>query len=693
VTADRSIWNGRPVLWRRLSFALLSLIVLYAGTMIIVGQVVAGPAPPDVDTPVDCEWSIVPSVNSEAYNAFHGVAPVSANDIWAVGSKGPGNFGQLTLIEHWDGVSWSTVSSPSPGNNQNELEDVIALASNDVWAAGYINQLSGGNAESLFLRWDGATWSRIASPNPGTFRNNIYGLAALATDDVWAVGYSWPSGSRHKTMILHWDGSAWSVVPSPNVGTFDNHLFAVNALSPDNVWAVGHYMDSGGMWQTLTLHWDGSAWGVVPSPNVPSTHNHLMSISMLSGSDGWAVGYTCTRSDCFGGNFGTQTEDLLILRWDGSVWSIVPNPDLDADFAFFKDVVALSANNAWAVGSYGTNESPEILVMHWDGSSWNLVPSPNPSPSCCPMLDAIVALPGGDMWAVGDYHFPDHIVFRTLAQYYPASCGSTVTPTPVLPTATATQPPAPTNTPTRTATTLPATSTPGISTATSTSIPTTAPSNTPAAPTQTPTTCSVLFSDVPEGSTFYPFVRCLACRGILTGYEDGTFRPGNSVTRAQLAKVVSNAAGWTDVPFEQTFDDVPPGHTFYLFIERIASRGIMSGYPCGDPGEPCGPSDGPYFRPGANSTRGQIAKVVSNAAGLGGDPGAQIFEDVPPAHTFYLWVQRLAAYGIMSGYPCGGPGESCVLPANRPYFRPSGPTTRGQTAKIVANAFFPTCQP
>ncbi|MGA7730036.1 MAG: S-layer homology domain-containing protein [Chloroflexia bacterium] len=690
MTSDGSTWNGRPVLWRRLSFALLSLLVLYAGVLIIAGRVVAGSAPLDVNSPADCEWTIIPSVNSEAYNVFHGVAPVSANDIWAVGSKGPGNFGQLTLIEHWDGTSWSTATSPSPGNNQNELEDVVALSSNDVWAAGYINQFSGSSAESLFLHWDGATWSRVASPNPGNFRNNIYGLTVLAPDDVWAVGYSWPSGSRHRTMIFHWDGSVWSVVPSPNVGTFDNHLFAVNALAPDNVWAVGHYMDSSGTWQTLTLHWDGSAWSVVPSPNVPSTHNHLMSISMLSGSDGWAVGYTCTPSDCFGGNFGTLTEQLLILRWDGIALSIVPNPDLDADFAFFKDVVALSSNNAWAVGSYGTNDMPKTLIMHWDGSSWNLVPSPDPSPSCCPMLDAIISLPGGDMWAVGDYHFPDHIVFRTLAQYYPASCGATATPTS-----------APTNTPTRTSTSILATGTPLVSTATSTAIatstpiPTSASTGTPTAPvpTQTPTACVVLFSDVPEGSTFYPFVRCLACRGILGGYEDGTFRPSNSVTRAQLAKIVSNAAGWADVPSEQTFGDVPPGHTFYLFIERIASRGIMSGYPCGGSGEPCGPGNSPYFRPGVTSTRGQIAKVVSNAAGLGGDPGGQLFEDVPPAHTFHLWVQRLAAQGVMSGYPCGGPGEPCVAPTNRPYFRPSGATTRAQTAKIVANAFFPNCAP
>lgn len=196
---------------------------------------------------------------------------------------------------------------------------------------------------------------------------------------------------------------------------------------------------------------------------------------------------------------------------------------------------------------------------------------------------------------------------------------------------------------------------------------------------------------MPEGSTFHSFVKCLACKGVLAGYADGTFRPGDSVTRGQLSKIVSNAAGWFDMPSGQSFEDVPPTHTFYLFVERLSSRDIILGYACNEPSEPCGPGNLPYFRPGNNATRGQIAKIVSNAASFSGDPGAQIFEDVPSTGTFYTWVQRLASPGIMSGYPCGGTGEPCG-PGNRPYFRPSGLTTRGQTAKIIANTFFPNCE-
>jgi hypothetical protein len=202
-----------------------------------------------------------------------------------------------------------------------------------------------------------------------------------------------------------------------------------------------------------------------------------------------------------------------------------------------------------------------------------------------------------------------------------------------------------------------------------------------------------MFVDVPPGSTFYSYIRCLACRGIVNGYQDGTFRPNNNVTRGQLSKIISNSAGYSDPQPAQMFQDVPPGSTFQVFIGRLASRGYISGYQCGGSGEPCVPPDNlPYFRPNASASRGQTAKIVSNAAGFSDPPGAQMFEDVLPGSTFYDYVQRLASRGILNGYQCGGAAEPCVPPANLPYFRPGANVTRGQSAKIVSNTFFPDCR-
>jgi serine protease AprX len=301
------------------------------------------------------------------------------------------------------------------------------------------------------------------------------------------------------------------------------------------------------------------------------------------------------------------------------------------------------------------------------------------------------------------------IVTHTPCPQYTPSRTPTYTPTrtPTGPPLTGTGTPThtPTNTPTHTATNTP-TYTPTnsggatvIPTNTGTNTATDTPTDTPnpVSGTDTPTVtvtstvCPIQFSDVPNGSTFYPYIRCLACRGIVNGYSDGTFRPYNNVTRGQLTKIVSIGGPYPD-PHTQTFQDVPPGSTFYIFVERLAARGYISGYPCGVPGEPCVPPGNlPYFRTNNNATRGQITKIVSNVAGFIDPPAGQIFEDVPPGSTFYTYTQRLASRGVMQGYPCGGVGEPCVPPTDRPYFRTFNNATRGQTSKIVANTFFPNC--
>ncbi|MEO5953123.1 MAG: S-layer homology domain-containing protein, partial [Chloroflexia bacterium] len=285
---------------------------------------------------------------------------------------------------------------------------------------------------------------------------------------------------------------------------------------------------------------------------------------------------------------------------------------------------------------------------------------------------------------------------------------ATLAPTQTIGGNTATPVPTNTNTavPTSTNTSVPATSTDTVTpvepTGTGTSVPPT--------PTVLPTStaCTLAFADVPPNSTFYSYIQCLACKGIISGYACGSagepcnvnndpyFRPGNNITRGQIAKIVANAGAYSDeIPLStQTYQDVAPGSTFWVYIERLSLYQIMQGYACGSPGEPCGIDNKPYFRPAANATRGQIAKIVSNAAGFNDmiQPGTQTFEDVQEGSTFHVFVERLLLNrpGVMSGYPCGGIGEPCGS-GNKPYFRPAATATRGQLSKIVSNTFFPDC--
>ncbi|HEX8599710.1 MAG TPA: S-layer homology domain-containing protein [Chloroflexia bacterium] len=217
-----------------------------------------------------------------------------------------------------------------------------------------------------------------------------------------------------------------------------------------------------------------------------------------------------------------------------------------------------------------------------------------------------------------------------------------------------------------------------------------------AAATSTATPCTINFPDNQPGDTFYEYIQCLACRGIVTGYPDGMFHAERNITRGQISKMVSNAAGFNEDPGPQIYQDVPPGSTYYEYINRLTNRGIMSGYPCPErpEGDDCDPDNPVIFLPNANATRGQLAKIVSNAAGYNEAVSGQFYADVPPAgqgSQFYEWIMRLTNRGVMSGYPCGGPGEPCDG-QNRPYFRWAVEVTRGQAAKIVANTFFPNCE-
>ena len=171
------------------------------------------------------------------------------------------------------------------------------------------------------------------------------------------------------------------------------------------------------------------------------------------------------------------------------------------------------------------------------------------------------------------------------------------------------------------------------------------------------------FSDVQITDYFYESVRYLYCAGVISGYSDGTFRPGNNTTRGQLSKIVVLALGWSVVcPTNGHFSDVPVGSTFFCFVETAFSHGIISGY-----------NDG-TFRPSNNVTRAQLCKIVVLAMGWTLlCPTSAHFSDVPVGSTFFCFVETAFSHGIISGY-------------NDSTFRPGNNATRGQICKIVFRA-------
>jgi hypothetical protein len=214
---------------------------------------------------------------------------------------------------------------------------------------------------------------------------------------------------------------------------------------------------------------------------------------------------------------------------------------------------------------------------------------------------------------------------------------------------------------------------------------------------RTSPSCPGAFSDLAANDFSYPYVKCLTCAGVMSGYDDGTFRGGASVTRGEMARWIALAAGYTDMfaPDHQSFVDVPPTDPNWLYIERLYAHKIIVGYPCGvAPGGPC---PGQYWHPENLIIRAQTAKLVTLAAGYNDPiaPTKQTFREVPPTHPYWLYVERAVAHGLVSGYDCdnvtynvcGATFENCP----GPYYRCCLPITRSQAAKFIALAFYPTC--
>jgi hypothetical protein len=266
-------------------------------------------------------WSVVSSPNpaSSTSNTLNSVTAISANDIWAVGvdsivgagkdgNSGGGSTG--TLIEHWNGTVWSIVTGRNPSTSLNQLNSVAAVSTSNVWAVGYESDVKANRDKTLVEHWNGHTWSVVASPNVLSADGGLSSVTVISGHNLWAVGTSHNRNSGQiNTLIEQWNGSKWSIVTSPNPSSFDNVLRSVSAVSAKDVWAVGVDFGTpniggnsgGGFDVTLVEHWNGTAWKVVSSSNSPSSNNNvLLAVTGVPGSasQAWAVGqysFTNTR--------------------------------------------------------------------------------------------------------------------------------------------------------------------------------------------------------------------------------------------------------------------------------------------------------------------------------------------------------------------------------------------------------------
>ncbi|HYO50949.1 MAG TPA: YCF48-related protein [Chloroflexia bacterium] len=531
------------------------------------------------------------------------------------------------------------------------------MDANDVYHA-WIASDSGAVA---FTTDGGAHWDYSVVP----LRPEFYNIAVDFADNL----NGWTAGERG---IVHSTdgGRTWVQQISPTLG--QSEIWSVFAINPTTV-LVG----ASGIFRSTDA---GNSW---TQAQTPSSTNYY-DIFFIDQSVGWAVGSNgkLSKSTDGGATWTAQGSGInLDLRrvsfadhsngWvagegnlllhttnGGATWAPQDIGIPNSTYVNINGVSAISPLIAWICG---TDPILDGFVKRTTdgGATWTTETTGTEADNT---YQAIAFIDANYGWVGGTNYPPDGGTLRRTSGAPPP----TLTPV-ASNTVVASTPTTAASTPTGVATGVPVSTSTPRATGTVTAI-TTALASVTAQVTTTPITCNVQFTDVAAGSTFYANIMCLACQGFISGYSDGTFRPNNEVTRGQLAKIVANAAGFNEPVSGQTFTDVPPTHTFYPFIERMVARGVIGGY-----------ADG-TFRPGNNASRGQIAKIVSNAAGYSEPVSGQTFTDVAPGSTFYEFIERLSIRGVIGGYSDGT-------------FRPGNNATRGQTSKIVSNAFFPECTP
>jgi len=335
------------------------------------------------------------------------VSTLSTSNAWAVEGT--------NVVLHWNGTTWAQTALPQYGR-ASYLDAVDALSATDVWAAGFYDTAS-SQCRPLLERWNGTTWTRVpgpASTRPasaaaaparsadtvltGTF---LQGVSGTSASNAWAVGYDVVASPPvySVSVILHWNGTSWARMPSPEPGGGTNvYLNAVTSLSPTDAWAVGHYTTTAGKTKALAAHWNGTRWTLVAAPN-PANGGFLdlNGISAASASDIWAVG-----------TYGNQ--HTLALHWNGASWTQVATPSPGYSGNTLSAVAAVSPSTAWAVGSYyvfrPTGAIPvKTLLLRWNGTRWIQVATPNPGADVS-MLNGVSASSPSNAWAAGSYQLP-----------------------------------------------------------------------------------------------------------------------------------------------------------------------------------------------------------------------------------------------------------------------------------------------
>ncbi|MGO9343754.1 MAG: hypothetical protein ACLP6E_14745 [Acidimicrobiales bacterium] len=342
--ARNRLWHGSR--WAMLVVGVISPFVLVARTGTAHATTASSP-----------NWKILPTPNEgTGDNRLGGVSCHSLNACVSVGYYLDSSGNSQTLAESWNGTAWTLTSSPNKGNDGDQLNAVSCLSSSNCVAVGTFDTTA-GRYQSLIESWNGTTWSVTPSPDPSEAFDYLSGVSCVGPTFCVAVGESGKDYS--KTLIVSWNGTIWSLATSPDPGA-GNALSGVSCVSKSNCVAVGTLETTAGRHKTLVESWNGTTWSVTPSPNRASDSLY---------------GVSCTKTRCMavGSYFSGGRAQPLTESWNGTVWSKVESPSFNKSTVVTLNAVSCSSStHCVAVGGYD-----EVLIESWNGAEWSVTKGPD----------------------------------------------------------------------------------------------------------------------------------------------------------------------------------------------------------------------------------------------------------------------------------------------------------------------------
>src|SRR5688572_24157039 len=240
-------------------------------------------------------------------------------------------------------------------------------------------------------------WVQVPSPDPSATRNMIRGMSGTSSSDVWAVGsyeevFNYNPYNVQHDLLLHWNGAVWQQFPALHLSATLDDLWDVEAISANNVWAVGAYNDFATTRAEL-LHYDGISWTNQPLPFITGG-SFLNALHAINASDIWAAG----------GQSGSPTRPCFVIHYNGSSWTEITVPPVGVYRNRFNDIHGISSNDIWAAGHWGNSYGDfHALIMHWNGTNWSNISLPSSIVSQLSEVLSIKMIAANDVWAVGYY--------------------------------------------------------------------------------------------------------------------------------------------------------------------------------------------------------------------------------------------------------------------------------------------------